>query len=265
MLNRIYLSDEATMEFGKELSQDAGSGYISAAKRAITQLRSTGTGILAGVQLVSEIDPSLKANARTLACFQSPNLRDAQEMQRMLGLPESEVATLQKLPTGTAYVLSEGFRRAVLVRVPAYELGPYPSDEAVASHMAAELAQLQAETIYSPLPDKDPVIDCREWLGEPKPPEPEAVPAEVPLDPALKQRFFAEHRLLLQDIQTAPQASVTDHYRTLGWSAGRGHRVKEQLLTMGLIVSHRQKTASGRPREVLALTPLGERFLHEAA
>ena len=67
---------------------------------------------------------------------------------------------------------------------------------------------------------------------------------------------------MLHDIADHPDASITEHYRNLGWSAGRGNRVKEQLLEMRLVICARQQSASGRPRELLAITIKGKDLLH---
>jgi hypothetical protein len=259
-LRHVYVSDEGTMEFGKELSQAAGSGYVSPHKRGITQLRSAGVGFLVGVQNVSEIDESLKSNVATIICLRCPNPKDAREAAQMLGLPTEIAPELQNLPVGVAYVRSEGFTAPVKVRIPNFDLGSYPSDDEVQRRMAPVMARLEAETVFSPVrTEQAPPLDYAEILGE----RAETPPATAPSSDAIRQRFFAEHRALLDEIVRHPEACITEHYSNLGWSAGRGTRVKTQLLEMGLIFSGRQRDRNGRPREILVVTETGKEFLNE--
>lgn len=259
-LRHVCISDEGTMEFGKELSQGTGSGYVSPHKRGVTQLRSAGVGFLVGVQNISEIDESLKANVATIIVLRCPNPKDAREGAQMLGLPTEAAAELQNLPVGVGYVRSEGFNRPVQVRIPNYELGPYPSSEEVQRSLACVMANLSANTVFSPVrtAQTNP-LDYAEILGE----RTAASPVTTPSSEAIRQQFFAEHRALLQEIVQHPEACVTEHYENLGWSAGRGTRVKTQLLEMGLIFTGRQRDRNGRPREILVVTETGKEFLDE--
>jgi hypothetical protein len=250
---RCYLLDEAGNLFSKELSQAAGSGYISAAKRAITQIRKTGTGILAGVQVISETDDCLKANVASIVCLHCSNPKDAREAANLLLLPETAAVEIQSLPVGMGFLRSEGFTRPVKIQIPNFNLGPCPSDDEVARRMAPEFARLEQQTIRSPMkPNGIQPLSYMDILGET---ESSSAPAtEVPVAESEPPQIFAEHRALLLEIEKHPEASVTEHYRHLHWSAGRGNRVKEQLLKLGLIDTKRQKSSNGRPREILILT-----------
>jgi hypothetical protein len=259
-LREIFVSDEAALEFGEEFSSVAGSNYVPIHKRIITQNRSFGSGVIAGAQMLSTIDSCLKSNAATVVCFRCPNPKEAREAQQLLLLPDEAVPQIMSLPTGTFFVRSVGLSRTALATFPKVELGAYPSDEEVSRRLAAEFAWLEQHTIFSPAkPDDAEPLSYLEILGEAVEPPTEASSATE----AIPKQFFAEHRALLLEIRANPTASVTEHYEQLKWSAGRGNRVKDQLLAMGLICSAREKSANGRPREILILTDKSKTIMHE--
>jgi len=262
MLNCICIIDEAGNLFSKELSQAAGSGYISAAKRAITQVRKSGVGILAGAQVISETDESLKGNVSSVIGLGSSNPKDARETAQLLSLPETIVPEFQSLAVAVGFAKSDGFSAAVQIQIPNFNLGPFLSDGEVARRMSPEFAALEKETIRAPK-DQDIIqpISYLEILGETTVPD-GSNSIVITVEPKL-DRFFDEHRALLQEIDAHPTASVTEHYRNLGWSTGRADRVKRQLLEMGLILSGREKSRNGRPREILTLTEQGKKIVHE--
>ena len=207
MLKCIHLIDEAGNAFSRELSQPAGSGYISAAKRAITQIRKTGTGIFAGVQAISETDDCLKSNVGTIICLNNSNPKDAREAAQILLLPETGFGENQNLPVGFGYVRSEGFSAPVKIQIPHFDLGPYPSDAEVARRMEAEFARLEQDTIRSPSKSEEAqAFSYLEILGEINP-----LPIIGEDNPAVEdepRQLFAEHRSLLRDIEEHANASV---------------------------------------------------------
>jgi hypothetical protein len=85
-LQSVYISDEGTFEFGKEMSGETGSGYVRTNKKLITQIRAQGTGVIVAVQMLCELDDSVKSNAATIVCFRLPNPKDAAEAQIILGM-----------------------------------------------------------------------------------------------------------------------------------------------------------------------------------
>jgi hypothetical protein len=265
--NRVWLIDEAGLVFSKELSQNAGSGYISTAKRAITQLRFTGTGIFAGLQTLTDADDTLKGNVATILVLRCPNPADAKEAAALIGLPAESASELQNLPTGVGYVRSLGFTRPVKIQVPPFDLGPRLSDDEVERRMVAEFARLDRSTVFAPeRPEDQKPLSYLDILGErvaeKEPPSSEDTNDDM-VDTAIREQFFAEHQVFVRELLLHPQASVTEHYRTLGWSAGRGNRVKDQLLALKLICSQREKSTNGRPREILAVTEKGRKLFHE--
>jgi hypothetical protein len=141
-------------------------------------------------------------------------------------------------------------------------LGSYPSDAEVEQRLAAERQWLAEHTVYSPADtDEGAALDVSAILGEQESP---VATAPVTIDDATRARFFHDHFRLLRDIRDHPDASVTEHYRNLSWSAWRGTRTKNQALEMGLIRAERKKSANGRPRESLSLTEKGKKILDES-
>jgi len=259
-LRRLIVSDEALLELGQDLTATSGP-YLSPYKRLVTQVRYTGTGFLGAAQMGSELDPSVTSNIAFLACLRCSRLQEAREAARMLGLSEDRVDEILHLPLGYGFVRSAGFDAAVKVWLPDFPLGPFPSDAEVEQLLAIEREALAKEIAYSPAdPDDAAPLDVAAILGE----QPKATAAEpVVVDDATRAQFLREHQQLLQDIRDHPSASVTQHYRHLGWSAWRGNRVKRQLLDMQLIRSERQKSANGRPQDILSLTEKGRLLLNE--
>src|SRR5207244_2554431 len=130
-----------------------------------------------------------------------------------------------------------------------------------------EFDALEASSTFAPTAaDETQGLSYLEILGEENPtptvntPSAEVKPADT-LDDKPLENFFDEHRALLRQIAGNPSASITEHYQSLKWSAGRGNRVKNQLLEMGLVTSERQKSNNGRPKEILTLTQKGKSLL----
>ncbi len=263
-LKEIYLCDEGGMEFGQEFSGTSGSNYIGVHKRSATQIRSFGIGIFVGAQIGSELDNGLKSNVATINSMRCPNPRDAREAQQMLLLPDEALPEIMSLPVGQVYVRSIGFQRAVHGWFPKIDLGAYISDAELDVRMKSAREWLDQNTIFSPQVEEDVrPLSYQEILDE-KPTsvvDNGASQATVESDDKIRQHFFAEHREFLREIVHNPDVSVSRHYRNLGWGGAKGTRVKTNLLEMGLILCTSQKSASGRPREILTLTEKGKDFL----
>jgi len=64
----------------------------------------------------------------------------------------------------------------------------------------------------------------------------------------------ADERVLLRELDAAPQIGTTEHYSRLRWNFRRGDKAKKRLLARGLIRVERQETKNGRPKETLIRT-----------
>jgi hypothetical protein len=255
------LSDEAPMEFGKEFSTTVGSGHVPINNRIIREGRSYGLRILAGTQTLSLLDDGLKSCATTVVCFRCPDPREAREAQQLLMLPCDAVQQIMTLPVGSMFVRSAGFPHAIRSTFPKLELGPYPSDADLAARLAPEVAWMEQNSIFAPADAEEAASPSYlDILDETAAPETASQPNPTP-----SRQFFAEHLDLLRDVAEHPDASVTQHYARLGWSAGRGNRVKAQLLEMGLAICTRQSSTTGRPRELLVLTTKGKEVLRASS
>lgn len=244
-LHRLYISDEGTMEFGKEMSGEAGSGYVRANKRMITQVRSQGVGVVICTQLLGELEESVKGNAASLMCFCCRNPRDAQEAQLMLQLPPSAIHQIMTLPVGRAFLISDGFSGPLLFDVPYTPLGDYPSAAEIARRMQPVLEAVERDTIFSDQAESVPTL-APPIAEAPTPSAMAKAPASLP-----EQPLSPDERSLLDELKSAPDLGTTAHFQRLGWAFRRGHRAKVRLLAKGLIRVERQESVGGRPKELL--------------
>jgi hypothetical protein len=260
-LRRVIIMDEGQDAFSKELSQLTGSGYIAPAKRLLTQGRSTGAGIVASVPSLRSTDEILLGAAATAVVFRCPEYAEALKAAELLG--DSRLApSIQHSPDRVVHVRSAGFSGPVAIRLPEFDLGPYPSDAEVQRLMAPKLAALAAQTEYAPdSPEEQPTLDYLAILNQ-RPQPVTAVTTTVTQE--IRRRFLADHKAFLRELRDNPAVSVTQHYRHLRWGVGRGHRIKNELLQMMLICVERQESTSGRPIELLLLTQTGEALLNES-
>ena len=260
-LQRLIVSDEALMESPLEVAPSGGA-QMPPYERLVALSRYTRTGFLGAAQALSPLPVILKSNIATVVCLPSRSVKEAREAAAMLGGPDDRTHEILHLSLPYGFVRSLGFDGHVKVWLPDFPLGAYPSDAEVERQLAAERQWLTEQTVYSSGDsDEAAALDVSAILGE----QEEPVAAEpVTIDDATRAGFLHDHYLLLQDIESHPQASVTEHYhRNLSWSAWRGNRTKNQLMEMGLIRMARQKSANGRPRAVLSLTEKGRKILDE--
>jgi hypothetical protein len=246
-LQHVYISDEGGMEFGREMSSETGSGYVRAAKRFVSQIRSQGVGIVIIVQMLSELDDSAKSNAASLMFFCCPNPRDAQEALVMLGLDGGHMRQLMTLPPRRAFLFSEGFSGPALVDVPCTPLGDYPSAAEIALRMRPALEKLEQDSILSDDSEAAPTVITP--CAQTNPPVIANCPSVA--HPALG----ADDQALLDEITASPLLGTTDHFRRLAWSFRRGERAKNRLLNRRLIQVNRQQSNNGRPKNILFILP----------
>ena len=248
-LQHLYISDEGAIEFGREMSGQTGSGYIRAAKRFITQIRSQGVGIIIITQMLAELDDSVKSNAASLMFFRCPNPRDAQEALVMLGLDNRSMRQIMTMPKRRAFLFSEGFSGPALVEVPHTNLGDYPSAAEIARRMQPALEKLEQDSVFSENHDAGPIIITPSNNGA------EPISVIAPRIEAPAMQVSADEQSLLNQIAAAPTLGTTQHFSQLGWSFRRGRRIKERLLKRRLIRIDRQDSNNGRPKEILTIQP----------
>jgi hypothetical protein len=257
-LREVLMIDEGMMVFHRNLNVENAAHYISPSARLIAMTRSTGRGVIVGTQSVSEIDPLLKANVATIICFRCPNVDDAWEMAKMLGLPKEAVQQIISLPIGVAYVRSEGFERAVLVKTPLVDMGPYPSDAMLAERLQSHFSWIAANTSYAPETVRTvSPLSYQAIVGETR-----SVARDVPPAPSASQQptITEEFAVFLREVLAHPTASVSQHYGNLGWSPAKGNRVRQHLEEQGVIAAQRIAGKTGRPKEILSVTAIGRRL-----
>ncbi len=183
------------------------------------------------------------------------------------------------MDVGTAWIVSPQCHQPVKIKIPFADLGDYPSESEIAKHMKPLQDSWDARTVFAPIKtDAETKIDFRKILGETPPATPStedpAIPTSTepaqgtvpfirrPNDPVILAEYFA----MLRSCETHPDFGAAAHYKALGWSAGRGNRVKIKLIELRWIEAIRiASPKGGRPKETLHLTEKGKGVLDEPA
>lgn len=254
-LRQVLIIDEASISFAKELSGVPGVGYITHQKKMPTQLRSADVGLIFGAQSVSAIEPAVPANAGSFLCLGARTDADTRLSTTLLGLQDDRRNDVRHLSRWKGLFKSAEHSVAVLIDLPDMDMGDYLCDSAVAQLNAPAIARLNEHVIWSPAAgDVGSPICYTDVLGETTPAATPEKPSAGPL------HITADHKAFVQDILDHPQASVTEHYKNRAFSAGRGTRLKGELLDDGIIVSERLPSSNGRPVERLTITEKGRRL-----
>lgn len=244
-LRHVYVSDEGTMEFGREMSSETGSGYVRANKQFITRIRSECVGVIVVTQLYAELDESVKSTAASFMSFCCPNPRDAREALVKLRLPSDMLPSVMPLPVARAYFISEGFSGAALVNIPRLDLGEYPSAGELNLRMQPALLQLERDSIFSE-PKEGAVISITSITTK----DTTSALAEPPKSPPA---ISSDEKLLFEEIKKTPGCGITELIKCLGWSFRRFDRAKRQLLERRMIRVDHQTSTNGRPKDILSI------------
>ncbi len=274
-INRIFIFDEGRGFFGEELEAGAGSGRQNLQTELTTKCRSYRFPLIINTQSASKLQSSVLDNAATYVALRTNSEREAKFNCRRFGLPDERYREFMELETGTAFVVSPTCPVPVKIRIPNNDLGEYPSDAATHAAMSPIWKAWDEATVFAEVQSGifDP-IDFRDILGEthseetpPEEVDPEdPANSEPPLSGKTAPKILDESLALLRSCRENPEHGVMAHYRSLGWSAGRGHRIKTELIDAGWLKSARiTSPTGGRPRESLRLTAQGERILDEHA
>ena len=271
-LRRIVIFDEGRGFFGKEMETASASGRVNLQSEILTKTRSYGIGNIIGSQSIVSLQAAVVDNAGTFMAFRTNSEQEAKACCRRLGLEESRYVELLQMDVGTVWMVSPSCRNPIKVRISFNDLGEYPREAEIIRMMEPIWATWNANTVFAPARDTDlEEIDFMNVLGEKDPEEnveieppeksqsvPESVSEKDPL-------IIAEYLAFLRSCKDNPNLSVSDHYRLLGWSAGRGTRVKKSLEELNWIESISLKTSkAGRPSMRLRPTTVGLEVLHES-
>jgi len=273
-LKDLYFFDEGRGFFGREHETGTGSGRINIQTEVITKGRSYGMGFVCCSQSVLKLQSTVIDNAHTFVCMKLNNENEAKFCCRRLGLPEDRYEELMRLEPGECYIISPLCPVAVKIKVPFHDLGDCPSSSEINARMRPSWDALDRATVFSP--QKEDAIkyrDFREIIGEKSSGEGQScedTAHEEVEQPERKTTSYdevdvmAETLFLLRSCDAHPDYGVTQHYRELGWSGGKGDRVKNQLLDNNLVEACRLPSPQGgRPKMVLKITSLGRRILDE--
>ena len=245
--------DEGGIAFAKELAGEAGTGYITPQKRMITQLRSSGIGLIIGAQSASGIDNAVAANVGTYLCLGARADADIRLSATLLELPDDRRDEIRRIPKWKGLFKTPDHSASVMIDLPNVEMGDYLSDSTVAELNQPAFARLNEGVIFSPeTTETSNPIRYMEVLGETDPEQSTA--EDEPLPPF---DIRDEHRAFVREILAHPEASVVEHYRNLGFSGGRGNRIKTELLDNRVIASECMTSSNGRPIDRLSVTEVG--------
>lgn len=281
-LKRLIIFDEGRVFFGREFEAGKGSGHSNVQTEMVTKGRSYGEGFIVATQDMAAMQPSVINNTATFISFHTNSPKEARLFCRRHGMHEKYYRKFMELPKGRVVMSSPEYPQPVEFQIPFNDLGDYPGESEIAERMAPVWNQWNAHAVFSPMDENAPEpVNFHELLGECEsdpqvdtdsstavaPVVPLTKPEKVsdrssPSDPTILSEYFE----LMRSCRKHPETGVTAHYTRLGWSAGRGHRIKTALIEKGWIKMKRiTSQKGGRPREVPQLTSLGEKVLNESA
>lgn len=247
-LKQLRLYDEGLDFFSREFtSTKAGSGHVSYQKRATSQVRSCGIGIVTCFQYPTQVDSSVTGNAATVIVLGQTDPKEAKYASMMLTGCDRLAKDILNLQRGAAFISNSNlFRDVRCIQIPEVPRSA-PKASEVAARMAPEIEWLRSHSIMSaaikdelsPIPYHEIVSGCSVASG---------YPDEIPDD----------WRHLLSSLRDHPSFSVVQHYESLLWSAGKGTRVKNAMLNSGFLRCQRRPGSNGRPALLLVPTKAGE-------
>ena len=254
-LRRVLSYDEAGLELGREFeAQQAGAGFVSAAKRGISQLRSYGVGIIYAGQSYSLMSEDIKENTNLLSAFRTLSQDDIRELGARMQLTEEQKQRFPTLPPGRAFVAAPDLPRAVEVQFEHVDLGPYPAEDEIAARMCPVLRELQRSITYTAEERIQP-LDVDELLGE-------EAPAPVSIKPPVEASkvnaaLLEDHWAFLRDVVQHEDSGIAARLHRLGFGASKSSRIKDELIALGLLdVVEVRKSLVGAATKLLRLTDL---------
>lgn len=259
-LLRAIFHDEAGLDSGRESEASASSGFISATKRSVTQLRSRGIGLIFSTQSYAQLTEDIKDNTNTVFAFRTPGSGEALELGRRLGLKEEQVQRLRQLPDGCALMLAPGLSAAIEVQFEKIDLGDYPPEDWVTARMAPVIEAIRQQTTFSRETPIEP-LDLAQILNPDNTKEDSHQKTKptggVENLPPFAGTLLTDQMALLRDVARQPDSGVAERFRRLGFGGAKGNRVKHDLLDLGLLeVESVRRSLAGAPTKLLRLTAL---------
>ena len=254
-LKIVHLFDEGLKYFGAK-GETSRHGIVQREK--MTKDRSYGIAVIICTQSGIKMLPDVVDNCSTVIAMGMNNPKEAEFAGNIMGLSQAEQRQLLNFEPGEAFVYT-GRHPVHKIKVPFRDLGHGKSKADIEAMMKPLWEELDTQVTYSPkIGNNLRKLDFLNILETEKKPEP---------GPKVKEtnkpfQLLEESVLLLRSCDLNSQFGVVQHYRSLGWSAGKGNRIKNQLLDAKALESHRIAPAKGgRPKEFLRLTPMGETLL----
>lgn len=271
-ISRMFILDEGRAFFGKEFETGTGSGRFNIQTQIMTKGRSYGFGICIGTQSAAMLQATVVDNAGTFIVLRTNSEQEAKFCCRRLGIEDRRYRELMELDTGVAWIVSPRCTQPVQIRIPYCDIGDYISDTEIARKMAPTWENWDAQSDFSKTKaDNTAKMDFRKILGEDQEvdspiPAAQDTSEQKSEEPETQQcadpSILAEPLAFLRSCSHNPEFGATAHYKALGWSAGKGNRVKNALVESKLLEVIRIKSPTGgRPKETYHLTHQGKEMI----
>ncbi len=129
-LRHVTVLEEAHNLLRKSEGNQEGSNVTSHAVEMLTaiiaELRSLGEGFIIADQAPELMDKSVIRNTNTKIVLRLPETSDRETVGRSIGLNDSQIVELTKLPCGVAAVYQNDWLDCVLVKIPYFEVKEVP-------------------------------------------------------------------------------------------------------------------------------------------
>ena len=276
-LQRVVFYDEGRIFFGKEMTPESGSGRVNLQAILMTRMRSYGIGLVICSHTFSSLQPDVLSNAGIIIALNARDEGDAKLISGRLWHDPGQYAKVLDLELGQAWISTPSIREPIKIALPLNELGDYASQSEINRRMMPIWQSWDDQAIFSPRKtEENTAIDFREILGEVPPqtasPAESAEPPEETSGATATPPFFnpgdpaaiSDYLAMLRSILAHPDFGLTDHYTALGFSGGRGTRIKSKLLELGWATAESAPAPKGgRPLTILKVSDIGRGVLND--
>jgi len=240
-LKHVTVFDEAKRVFdvNKERRPTEGIPTISI---LASRVREFGEALIVSDQEPTKLAESIKANSECKIVFGLGHGKDAWDIGKTIGLRESEIAYLNKLPLGQAVVHLPRYRKPMLIKtavIPKVEKNV--TDEELRN--SPHLTHTGQNVLNSK--GKSSFDSCSEQNNTEQPVLKDSKEVLPVLKTGKKNRTSGQEDLILIDIMRNPLSSVRERYQRLKLSAYLGDKCQKSLLSRGLIKPVKISTGKG--------------------
>jgi len=214
----------------------------------LRQMRDLGQSLVLLDQNPSLLSVPALGNTATTICLNLKHADDLEAAGKALTLPKEQWHYIGRLGVGQAIVkVPRSHWTPFLVQFPLFPVKE-PSDTSSLNSKPATTDSLAGKVHEFQLALNEAIRALR----------------ETDRSEREERRIGPQERRLLADIAKQPFSVVTERYKSLGWSAHRGTRIKRRLLEKRLIAQERIRVPEGAVT-LLRLTESGKSLLRQEA